>query len=59
MYMKETVLTPAREAYEPPYAEIVECAVEGGFTISGVDDGYDSNDGTEKPGRDDVTDPWY
>ncbi len=58
--MGKTVLTSARTAYEPPYADIIEFDVEGGFSLSGVDaDGYTINDGTEAPGRDDVTDPWY
>ncbi len=58
--MEKTVLTSAGAAYEPPYAEIIEFAVEGGFAGSVTDPGgYDSNDGTEVPGRDDVTEPWY
>ncbi len=58
--MEKTVLTSAGAAYEPPYADIIEFAVEGGFNVSGVDpDGFSINDGTEVPGRDDVTEPWY
>jgi len=58
--MEKTVLTSVGAAYEPPYAEIIEFAVEAGFAVSGIDpDGYDRNDGTEAPGRDDVTEPWY
>ncbi len=58
--MKKTVMTSAQEAYEPPYAEIIEFAVEGGFTVSGVDaDGFSTNDGTEMSDRYDVTEPWY
>ena len=58
--MEKTVLTSAGAAYEPPYADIIEFAVEGGFADSGVDpDGFSINDGTEMPGRYDVTDPWY
>ncbi len=53
-------MTSAQEAYEPPYAEIIEFAVEGGFTVSGVDaDGFSTNDGTEMSDRYDVTEPWY
>ncbi len=58
--MEKPFLTSAGAAYEPPYADIIEFAVEGGFSLSGVDpDGYSINDGTEMPGRDDVTEPWY
>jgi len=58
--MEKTVLTSARGAYEPPYADIIEFAVEKGFIVSGVDsEGYDRNDGTEVTGREDVTEPWY
>ncbi len=59
--MKKTVLTSARAAYEPPYVDIIEFAVEGGFIGSGgVDtDGYDNINGTETTGREDVTDPWH
>ncbi len=58
--MKKQFLTSAQEAYEPPYAEIIEFAVEGGFNLSGVDaDGYSINDGTEMSERHDVTEPWY
>ncbi len=58
--MKKTVMTTVQEAYEPPYAEIIEFAVEGGFNLSGVDsDGYSINDGTEKPDRYDVPGSWY
>ncbi len=58
--MGKTVMTSAQEAYEPPYAEIIEFAVEGGFTVSGVDaDGFSINDGTEMSDRYDVTEPWY
>ncbi len=55
--MKETVLTSAGAAYEPPYAEIIEFAVERGFTVSG--DSYDSNNGTEVLGREEEGDFWH
>ncbi len=58
--MKKQFLTSAQEAYEPPYAEIIEFAAEGGFNLSGVDpDGFSTNDGTEMPGREEVMDSWY
>ncbi len=58
--MGKPFLTSVREAYEPPYAEIIEFAVEGGFNFSGVDtDGYSIKEGTEMPGREDVKDSWY
>ncbi len=56
--MKETVLTSARVAYEPPYADIIEVAVEGGFSNS-TEVVYDNTNGTESLGRDDVADSWY
>ncbi len=59
--MKETVLTSARVAYEPPYADIIEVAVERGFDVSGGGASlvYDNTNGTESLGRDDVADSWY
>ncbi len=58
--MKKPFLTSAGAAYEPPYAEIIEFAVEGGFNLSGVDtDGFSINEGTEMSDRYDVTEPWY
>ncbi len=58
--MEKTVLTSAGAAYEAPYADIIEFAAEGGFTVSGVDPyGYSINDGTEMPDREEVTDSWY
>lgn len=58
--MEKTVFTSAEAAYKPPYVGIIEFTVEKGFAVSGVDEfGYDLNDGTEAPGRDDVMEPWY
>ena len=54
--MEKTIMTSAGAAYEPPFAEIIEFAVEEGFNGSG---GYDSNEGTESLDRENVTDPWY
>ncbi len=55
--MKETVLTSARVAYEPPYADIIELTVERGFGGSGGD-GYNINNGTEVIGREEE-DSWH
>ncbi len=53
-------MTSARETYEPPYAEIIEFAVEGGFAGSGEETVlYNDEDGTELSGRNEVTDSWY
>ncbi len=59
--MKKTVKTSVQEVYEPPYAEIIEFAVEGGFSLSSEVDpyGYSINDGTEMPERYDVPGSWY
>ncbi len=59
--MKKPILISAQAAYEPPYAEIIEFTVEGGFSLSTeVDsDGFSINDGTEMSDRYDVTEPWY
>ncbi len=58
--MGKPFLTSARETYEPPYAEIIEFAVEGGFAGSGEETVlYNDEDGTELSGRNEVTDSWY
>ncbi len=59
--MKKPILTSAQAAYEPPYAEIIEFTVEGGFSLSTEIDpeGFSMSDGTEMV-RYDVTDEsWY
>lgn len=50
---------PHRAVYESPRVESFEIAVEQGFALSDNYDDYDDNDGTEKPGRDDIGDNWY
>lgn len=46
-------MTSARAAYEPPYADIIEFAVERGFDASGgASPVYDYKNGNEVLGRD-------
>ncbi len=59
MYMKKTVFSLTRAAYEPPHVAIIEFTVEGGFNLSNVPGKFDENNGTETIVRDDVTDDWY
>ena len=54
--MEKSVFVPQRRPYAPPHIELLEIALERGFALS---DNYDDNDGTEKPGRDDIGDNWY
>ncbi len=60
--MKKTVLILARAAYEPPFIEIIEFAVESGFAVSPgaiSEDGFSLNDGTEMPVREDEGEDWF
>ena len=59
--MEKTILNLARAAYEPPYAEIIEFAVESGFAVSpgAIEDGFGANDGTEVPERDNEGEDWF
>ncbi len=52
--MKKQFLTSARVAYEPPYADIIEFAVERGFDAS-----FNSDNGTEVLGREEAEDSWH
>ncbi len=58
--MKETVLTSARVAYEPPYADIIEFAVEKGFQVTGggSTNNYNPTNGIEGLGREEE-DSWH
>lgn len=57
--MEKSVFVPQRRPYAPPRVELFEIALEQGFALSDNYDDYDDNDGTEKPGRDDIGDNWY